>query len=96
MTPPNQHFFQTLFVPQNEQTQLQIPEYIINNEAVLEIINNWEFVKNLMERYKTGKLQNVDQWEHTWYTFIVSKNIDITAYKNEEEFLKTFWKIPEN
>ena len=91
-----QHFFQSFFGPQPGQIQQQIPEYIIHNESVLEIINNWEFVKNLIKRYKAGQLQNVDQWEHMWYNFIITKNIDINLYKNEEEFKNAFWRIPEN
>ncbi len=89
-----QHFFQAFFNPQNVQIQQQIPEYIINNETVLEIINNWDFVQDLFKRYKTGKLEKVDQLEQLWYNFIVLKNIDITLYKNKEEFLNAFWKIP--
>jgi hypothetical protein len=87
--------FQAFFGPQNTQIAQQVPEYIIHNETVLEIINNWGFVQNLMKRHRAGKLQQVDQWEHLWYNFIISKNIDITKY-NEEEFHKAFWRIPTN
>jgi len=91
------HFFQAFFGPQNAQIEQQIPEYIIHNETVIEIINNWEFVQDLMTRHRTGKLQNVDQWEHLWYNFIITKNIDITKYKNEEDFKTDFWReIPQN
>jgi len=90
------HIFQAFFGPQNVQQAQQIPEYLIHNEIILEIINNWEFVIDLMKRYKEGKLQQVDDWEHLWYNFIISKNIDISQYKNEEEFHKAFWKIPVN
>jgi hypothetical protein len=90
---PQQHIFQTFFGPQFEQTEPQIPEYIIHNESVLEIVNNWSFAQDLMKRHREGKLQNVDQWEHMWYNFITTKNIDITLYKNEEEFFNAFWKV---
>ena len=92
---PNQHFFQQFFGPQQTaQIQQQSPEYIIHNETILEIINNWEFVKDLMSRFRAGKLQNGDQLEQTWFNFISRNNIDVTIYKNEEEFHKVFWKIP--
>jgi len=90
------HFFQAFFGPHNPQMEQQIPIYISNNEIVLEIMNNWDFVQNLMSRYKTGKLQNVDQWEHLWYNYIITNNIDITLFKNKEDFYNTFWKIPSN
>lgn len=91
-----QHIFQTFFGPQNVQQELQIPEYINNNEIVLELINNWEFVQDLMSRHRSGKLQQVDQWEHLWYNYIVVNKIDITNFKNKEDFYNTFWKIPSN
>jgi hypothetical protein len=97
---PEPHFFQAFFGPQGQQAQQgqgqQIPQYLIHNETILEIINNWEYVVDLMERHRSGKLKQVDDWEHLWYNFIISKNIDITQYKNKEEFCDTFWKIPTN
>ena len=83
---PNQHFFQTFFGPQNTPEAQKIPEYIIHNEIVFEILNNWEYAKDLMKRYKTGKLKQMDQMEQLWYNFLVSKNIDISSYKDEDEF----------
>jgi len=90
------HFFQAFFGPQNTQIEPQIPEYIIHNETVLEIMNNWEFVLDLMDRHRTGKLQNVDQWEHLWYNFITTNHIDVFYYKSEQEFFNVYWKIPQN
>jgi len=89
-----QHIFQQFFGPQQAQIQQHAPEYIIHNETVLELINNWEHVQNLMERHRTGKLQQVDKWEHLWYNFIITNNIDITSYKNKEDFLTLNWRIP--
>jgi hypothetical protein len=91
-----QHIFQSFFDPQTAQIGQLTPEYIIHNEAVLEIINNWTHVNDLMNRHKTGKLQKADKLEEAWFTFLVTKNIDITLYKNEEEFKKVYWKIPDN
>lgn len=92
---PNQHFFQAFFGPQQSaQTQQQTPEYIVYNEIVLEIINNWEFVKDLIQRHISGKLKQVDQLEQTWFNFLNANKIDIRLYKNEMEFRNAFWKIP--
>lgn len=93
---PNQHFFQAFFGPQINQVEQKIPEYIIQNEFVLEIMNNWDNVNDLIKRFKAGKVQQVDQLEQTWLNFINQRNIDIFLYKNEEEFCKTFWVIPNN
>jgi hypothetical protein len=70
---PNQHFFQAFFGPQQAQIQQQIPEYITHNEIVLEIINNWDCVKELISKIKSGKTNKVDQIEQTWITFITQK-----------------------
>lgn len=95
----NQQFFQAFFGPQgpqNIQNEQQTPEYILHNEIVLEIVNNWELVNTLIKKYKEGNLKQVDNIEHVWYSFIVSKNIDIALYQNEEEFINQHWKIPVN
>jgi len=89
-----QHFFQSFFGPQQVQIQQQIPEYIIHNETILEIVNNWVHVQDLMKRFRDGKLSQVDQWEHSWFNFITQNKIEITQYKNEEEFIQVFWRTP--
>jgi len=92
-----QHFFQSFFDQQkNMQNIQQIPEYIIHNEAILEIANNWLHVSNLMNRFKAGELKQADRLEQAWFNFIAQRNIDITLYKNEKEFINAFWKIPNN
>jgi hypothetical protein len=89
-----QHFFQSFFGPQQAQVQPQIPEYIIHNEFIMEIVNNWMHVQDLMNRFQAGKLKTADQLEQGWFNFIARNNITITQYKNEEEFLKAFWRNP--
>ena len=94
---PQQHFFQSFFNQGNTPEALKTPEYILHNEAVLEILNNWPFVCWLMDRYRHGEIKQIDPMEQLWYNFITSKNIDITIYKNKEEFEQAFWmKVPEN
>ena len=90
------HFFRSFFTgQQNTQKTNNNPNYMKYNEGILEIINNWIEVNNLMKKYKKGEIKEVDQLEHSWYNFLIGNNIDITLYKNEEEFLNIFWKIPE-
>ncbi len=73
----------------------KLPEYIIHNELILEIINNWNYITELFEKYETGSLTNIDQLDSKWMSFFIKNNIKITDYKNEEEFKLAFWKIPE-
>jgi len=89
-----QHFFQAFFGPQPGQAEMPRPEYIIHNEYILEIVNNWDYVKDLMKRYTEGKLQQIDNLEQTWLTFLTQKNIDVAIYTNEQEFFQAFWKTP--
>jgi len=89
-----QHIFQGFFGPQKGKIEQQKPEYIIHNEYILEIINNWDFVIELMNTYKKGKLQQIDSMEQLWLTFLTQKNINITEYTNKKEFIQAHWKTP--
>lgn len=87
------HFFQSFFGA-NQEDIIQRPDDIVNNDKVLEIFNNWDFIIDLMNRYKEGKITQVDQMEHECIDYILSNDIDITSYKNNDEFLEKFWKLP--
>jgi len=89
-----QHFFQAFFGPQQPQIEQRVPEYIVYNEAILEIANNWTCVQDLMCKFREGKLKAVDNLEQSWFNFISRNNIDITKYQTEVEFIQAFWKIP--
>lgn len=90
-----QHIFQQFFGPNMGQSQQNpLPQYIFNNELVLEITNNWRFVRWLLFRHREGKLTDMDQMEQAWFNFIMSKNIDIESFSNSDEFLSTFWMEP--
>jgi hypothetical protein len=91
---PRQHIFQGFFGPQVAQQEPQTPEYIKYNDVILEISNNWLNVQVLVEKYKTGKIKQVDALEHLWLDFIIKNKIDTTIYKNEQEFLTAFWRNP--
>jgi hypothetical protein len=85
------HFFQSFFAPQ-QQFQSKIPEYIVYNEIIIEITNNWDYVQKMMNSFYEGKLEHVDQMEQNWLSFLHHNNIDIRTYKNEEDFLCNLWK----
>ena len=91
---PNQHIFQGFFGPQQAQIEQIKPEYIIHNEGVIEIINNWEHVINLINKYNSGKLKRVDHLEQDWFNFLTRNKINIVHYKNEDEFRTAFWRNP--
>lgn len=92
----NPHFFQSFFGNNSQmlQNESSIPEYITYNEIVLEMVNNWTFVRYITDKYKLGKLTQVDEMENLWLNFIIQQNVNIEIYKNNEEFLQAFWKIP--
>ena len=89
-----QHIFQQFFGPQQAQNPQQIPEYMIHNELIMEIINNWQCVLEVMKKFREGNLKQVDSLEHTWINFFIKNKIEITQYKNEDEFRNAFWRIP--
>jgi hypothetical protein len=90
-----QQIFQQFFGPQFEQNTPKIPEYIIHNDTIIEITNNWDAIIDLFKRLQLGN-QKVDQLEHTWYTFIMANNINLGMYKTKEEFLEANLKVPDN
>jgi len=89
-----EQFFQSFFIPNGMQQQPQpLQQYIVENEMIMEIANNWEFAYELMVKYKEGSLQQVIVLEKSWLDFLLGKNIDITLFKNEEEFISANWKL---
>ena len=92
----NEHeFFQNIIINQQEPQQ-QDPPYLQHNLVMLEIVNNWPFVRWLMDRYRHGEVKQVDPMEQLWLGYFVNNNLDIEIYKNEEEFLRANMKqVPE-
>jgi len=63
------------------------------NCLVLEIANNWPWVRWLMYRHREKILKKVDPLEKDWFNFIISNNIDIEKYeKNSDLFIKDYFK----
>ena len=82
-------FFQEFGIPPREEEKPN-PEKLkyFKNSLILEMSNNWPFVRWMMDRYKSGELKTVDLLERDWINFIISNNIDVEKYgKNFNEFL---------
>ena len=53
---PQQHFFQSFGFPNMPQPEADpTPEYIKQNESILEISNNWIHIKQLIKKAKRVK-----------------------------------------
>lgn len=74
-----------------QQQRPQMPKAEINylyNSVILELYNNWEFVTDLMFKYKNNLLKQVNQVDHEWIQFIVQNNIQLENYETPELFLE--------
>lgn len=66
----------------------------LHNCMILEIANNWPFVRWLMCRYRDGMLKEVDQLEKDWFNFIIQNNIDVEKYQKDfDKFIEEHLKI---
>ena len=82
----NHQFFQMFTGQAPQQERINTTQQLQNNEIVLEICNNWEFVREMFFKMMTEGLSAVDPLETTWVSFINSNNIDMRNYKTPEEF----------
>lgn len=87
------HFFQSFFGNMGQPIQ-HVHEHIEHNDAILEIVNNWEHITNLYKEYKDNGLKNkqIDQFDHDLLKYIIYNNIDVLTFTNEQEFLNTNWR----
>ena len=82
------HQFFQQFGHQGPQTQSNTTPELDHNLMVLEIGNNWNFVRWLMYRIKENMVKEVDQMETAWHQFITTNQINIDSYKNAEDFME--------
>jgi hypothetical protein len=85
-------FFQEFGIPSREEEQI-LPEQVkyLKNCLVLEIANNWSYVRWMLDRYRHGELKEVDPLERDWFNFIISNNIGIEKYeKNSNQFINEY------
>jgi len=80
-------YFQEFKINKN-RSNLSINKNLLYNMMVLEIANNWEFVKALEEKRKNNTLKRVDQMQYDWISFIDKNKIDINLYKDSEDFVE--------
>ena len=89
---PNHVFFQSFGI------NTQVPEEIsaetkkhLENVLILEISNNWPFVRCLMDKYRNGNLHSVDHLEKDWFNFLISNHVDVEKYgKNSDQFVQEY------
>lgn len=86
------HVFFEQFFPPKEDNQI-LPEQTkhLKNCLVLEIGNNWPYVRWMMDRYRNGELKQVDPMERDWFNFIIQNTVDVEKYgKNSDEFIREY------
>jgi hypothetical protein len=86
----NQHvFFQQFGFPQEQPT----PEdtTYLHNCMILELANNWPFVRWMLIGTREGFITEIDPIEQHWYQFISTNNIDIDKYeKDSDAFMRDY------
>ena len=86
-------FFQQFGInPQSNQPSEEEIKYDYNC-LVFEISNNWPFVRWMMDKYRNGRLKQVDHLEQVWYNFIVGNGVDVEKYeKKSDKFVQEYIK----
>lgn len=74
-------------------TQIKQDKTYLYNCMILEIATNWNFVQELMNKYKDEELEQVDQLEKGWFDFILQNNIDIEKLEDPDKFIENYFKI---
>ena len=97
---PQEHFFQSFFGQNGmpgmpvQEAPIPIPQYISQNEAILEISNNWLHIKQLIKRVQIEKEMQVDDLDKNWINFVVNNRINLDSFNDEKQFVQTYWLIP--
>jgi len=87
MNDPRQQYQQFFFgnVPQQQPTQ---HPNMIYNLQVLEIANNWEYIKETLEKCKKNELKQLNIIQVDCLKFIMNNMINLNSYDNEDDFIK--------
>ncbi len=68
------------------------PTYLFNT-MVFEIGSNWSYVIDLMERFKSGDLKQVDVLERDWLNFIMTNKLnDKIQGDDSDKFVEEVFK----
>lgn len=72
----------------------KMPEEMQSNLFIMEIYNNWDIVKKLMNDYKDGKLsgKKIDNLSHYWLNNLLENNIELNDFSSADEFYEKFIK----
>lgn len=77
-----------MYRTQNKEVQI----YLFNT-LIFEIYSNWDYVIDLMYKYRNGFLKTISKIDAEWITFIIENNIDVTKYiEKREEFVNNFFQ----
>lgn len=68
----------------------------LHNTLVFEIVNNWPWVRWLMDRVNHQEVKQVDPMERDWLNFILENHIDVEKYgKDSDQFINEWFKNKE-
>ena len=85
-------FFQGVGGQNHPQERPMDPTYI-HNSLILEMANNWPWVRWMMDKHKHNELKQVDPMEKDWLKFVLENKIDVEKYgKDEEKFVEEHYK----
>jgi len=67
-------------------------EEMNSNLFIMEVYNNWDYIKKLMTDYKDGNLKNkrIDALDQNWISNLVQNSIDLDQFKDADEFYEKF------
>jgi|AntAceMinimDraft_10_1070366.scaffolds.fasta_scaffold14709_3 hypothetical protein len=82
-------FFQNIG---RKQATLKQNSTYLHNSTILEIVNNWFYIKQMMHKYKEEKLHEVDILEKEWFDFILQNDINIEKYEKVDKFMDDYLK----
>lgn len=91
MSTQSHFFFQNIGKPKIEISNDE--KHYQYNCLILEIATNWNFILDLMNKYKDGKLSEVDIIEKDWFNFIIKNKIDVFGFREPEKFVEYYFKI---
>jgi hypothetical protein len=87
-----QIFFENIGRPNNKIELSEEQKQYLRNCLIFEVTANWSFVQELMNKYKNGKLVNVDPLERDWFNFMIENNVDVDKYESPEKFAEDYLK----
>lgn len=88
----HQFFQQQGFTQPQPQNGIKDSPSMTYNTMLLEISNNWPFVRWTMDRHRNKELTAPRPIEGEWVKFLIENNIDIESHESSDLFLNSLWK----